>query len=71
MCVLAYVCALVVAFLSEKGQHNVSYFSLISFCVSWVTDRAALNIPFILLSRVVFFGLMRHRKSPKLHLSCS
>lgn len=61
----------VVAFLSERGQHNVSYFSLISFRILRATDRAALDIPIILLSRDVFFGMTRRRKSPKLHLSCS
>lgn len=40
-------CALVVAFFSELGQHNVSYFSLISFPVLGATDRVALNIPII------------------------
>lgn len=65
------VCAFVVAFLSERGQHNVSCFSLISFCVSRATDRAALDIPIILLSRDVFFGMTHRWKSPKLHLSCS
>lgn len=64
-------CAFAVAFLSERGQHNVSYFSLISFCISRATDRAALDIPIILLSRDVFFGMTHRRKSPKLHLSCS
>lgn len=49
-CVCLHVCAVVVAFLSEKGQHNVSYFSLISFCISRASDRAALDIPIILLS---------------------
>lgn len=70
-CVCLHVCAVVVAFLSEKGQHNVSYFSLISFCISRASDRAALDIPIILLSRDVFFGMTHCRKSPKLHLSCS
>lgn len=69
--VLARACAFVVTFLSERGQHNVSYFSLISFSVLRATDRASLDIPIILLSRNVFFGMTRCRKSPKLHLSCS
>lgn len=52
MCPCLRVCmhahASVVAFLSERGQHNVSYFSLISICVLRASDRAALNIPIIL-----------------------
>lgn len=47
-----------VTFLSERGQHNVSYFSLISFNVSWATYTAALNIPIILLSRAVFIAVI-------------
>lgn len=68
MRVLAYACAFAVAFLSERGQHYVSYFSLISFCISRATDRAALDIPIILLSRDVFFGMTHRRKSPQITL---
>lgn len=67
---LARACVFVVSSHQRGGQHNVSYFSLISFSVLRATDRAALDIPIILLSRNVFFGTTRCRKSPKLHLSC-
>lgn len=71
VCACMWVRVFVVAFLSRKGQHKVSCFSYILFFVSRATDRAALDIPIILLSKDVFFGMTRHRKSPKLCLSCS
>lgn len=64
----ALACALLVAFLSELGQHNVSYFSFISFPVLGATDRVALNIPVILWNGDVWFGMTHCRKSPQITL---
>lgn len=58
--------AFVAAFFSVPGQHNVSYFSFISFSVSGATDRVALNVPIILRNRDVFFGMTHCRKSPQI-----
>lgn len=64
----ALACVLVVTFFSELGQHNVSYFSLISFPVLGAIDRVALNIPIILWNRDVLFGMTHCRKSPQITL---
>lgn len=63
-----HVCALVVAFFTELGQHNVSYFSLISLAVSGAADRVGRNVPIILWKRDVLFGMTLCRKSPQIML---
>lgn len=63
----ALACARAVAF-SELGQHNVSYFSLISFPVLGATDSVALSIPIISWNRDVWFGMTHCGKSPQITL---